>query len=129
MQTIRSCLIQSLCAAAIVFAAGIPASALPVGPVSGNLASQFNSADPIIEVRDRGGAAAAFLGGLVLGGIIAAQRPYYYDGYNPYPDRYYPAYRYRHSDPAIAYCMRRFKSYDPYTMTYLGYDGLRHGCP
>lgn len=129
MPTIRSRLLQSLSATAIAFAASIPASALPIGPVSGNLAAQFNGADPIIEVRDRGGAAAAFLGGLVLGGIIAAQRPYYYDGYYPRPGGYYPAYRYRYGDPAIAYCMRRFRSYDPYTMTYLGYDGLRHGCP
>jgi hypothetical protein len=29
----------------------------------------------------------------------------------------------------IAWCMNRYKSYDPYTKTYLGYDGLRHGCP
>jgi hypothetical protein len=30
---------------------------------------------------------------------------------------------------AIAYCMQRFKSYDPGSGTYLGYDGLRHPCP
>jgi BA14K-like protein len=29
----------------------------------------------------------------------------------------------------VAWCMNRYKSYDPYTRTYLGYDGLRHGCP
>jgi hypothetical protein len=29
----------------------------------------------------------------------------------------------------MAWCMHRYKSYDPYTKTYLGYDGLRHGCP
>ena len=29
----------------------------------------------------------------------------------------------------MAWCMNRYKSYDPYTKTYLGYDGLRHGCP
>jgi len=28
-----------------------------------------------------------------------------------------------------AYCMRRFRSYDPGTGTYLGYDGVRHPCP
>ena len=36
----------------------------------------------------------------------------------------YPVY----SD-AVAYCMRQFRSYDPYSMTYLGYDGRRHPCP
>ena len=30
---------------------------------------------------------------------------------------------------SVAYCMRRFKSYDPVSMTYLGYDGYRHPCP
>lgn len=29
----------------------------------------------------------------------------------------------------VAYCSRRFKSYDPASGTYLGYDGLRHPCP
>jgi len=31
-------------------------------------------------------------------------------------------------DPT-AYCLSRFKSYNPATGTYLGYDGLRHPCP
>jgi hypothetical protein len=30
---------------------------------------------------------------------------------------------------AVAYCSQRFKSYDPASGTYLGYDGLRHPCP
>lgn len=35
----------------------------------------------------------------------------------------------RLNDPAwIAYCARRYRSFDPYTGTYLGYDGLRHYC-
>jgi hypothetical protein len=29
----------------------------------------------------------------------------------------------------VAWCMQRYRSYDPYTRTYLGFDGLRHGCP
>lgn len=28
-----------------------------------------------------------------------------------------------------AWCIQRYRSYDPYTRTYLGFDGLRHGCP
>jgi hypothetical protein len=28
-----------------------------------------------------------------------------------------------------SWCAQRYKSYDWYTKTYLGYDGLRHGCP
>ncbi len=35
----------------------------------------------------------------------------------------------RLNDPAwITYCARRYRSFDPYTGTYLGYDGLRHYC-
>lgn len=30
---------------------------------------------------------------------------------------------------AEVYCMQRFKSYDPQSGTYLGYDGQRHPCP
>jgi hypothetical protein len=35
----------------------------------------------------------------------------------------------RLNDPGwIAYCARRYNSFDPYTGTYLGRDGLRHYC-
>jgi hypothetical protein len=43
-------------------------------------------------------------------------------------DRDRTAFYYRR-DAAIDYCMRRFRSYDPGSMTYLGYDGRRHRCP
>ncbi len=53
------------------------------------------------------------------GGALAWAWPYYdygyYDGYG--------------DDSAVAYCVRRFKSYDPASGTYLGYDGRRHACP
>ena len=32
-------------------------------------------------------------------------------------------------DDAVAYCMQRYRSYDPASGTYLGRDGLRHPCP
>ncbi len=55
--------------------------------------------------------------------------PYYaYDGpyYGPYYGSYYgPGY----GGNAVAYCMQRFRSYDPGSGTYLGYDGYRHPCP
>jgi hypothetical protein len=73
------------------------------------------------------GGGGAVLGGLaagaILGGVLAAQRPYYgYDGYAP---GYYAG----GGGDADAYCFSRFKSYDPGSGTYLGYDGLRHPCP
>ena len=41
---------------------------------------------------------------------------------------------YVYGTPGVAvgddsYCAQRFKSWDPATGTYLGYDGLRHPCP
>jgi len=30
---------------------------------------------------------------------------------------------------SVAYCEAHFKSYNPATGTYLGYDGVRHSCP
>lgn len=30
---------------------------------------------------------------------------------------------------SVAYCQQRFRSYDPASGTYLGYDGFRHSCP
>ena len=33
------------------------------------------------------------------------------------------------ADNAVAYCAQRFRSYDPASGTYLGYDGMRHPCP
>lgn len=43
---------------------------------------------------------------------------------------YVPGYAYG-TPPAgdDAYCAQRFRSYDPASGTYLGYDGLRHTCP
>jgi hypothetical protein len=105
----------------------VAGTAMPLSPGAGGAALVADSPVlPIIEVRNNGAAAAAgFLGGLIVSGIIASQ-PHYYGPYGYYypPYAYYPP-----AGVAIASCARRFKSYDPYSMTYLGYDGLRHPCP
>jgi hypothetical protein len=62
-----------------------------------------------------------FAAGAALGALLAT--PYYYRG-GPYYYDYGPP-----TDSAVAYCLRRFKSYDPRSGTYLGYDGYRHPCP
>lgn len=75
----------------------------------------------------RGGGGGAAIGGLVAGALIggaiaASQQPRYYA----------PAPAYGYGPPpgdAVGYCMSRFKSYDPGSGTYLGYDGYRHPCP
>jgi hypothetical protein len=78
-----------------------------------------------VQWRGRGrrgggwGIGAGFLGGMIIGGMLAS--PYYY---GPGPN-YGPGY----GGDAVGYCVQRFKSYDPRSGTYLGYDGLRHPCP
>ena len=59
-------------------------------------------------------------GALIGAGIAAQSAPYYYGQ---------PAAVYEAPDDEVGYCMQRFKSYDPRSGTYLGYDGLRHPCP
>lgn len=62
----------------------------------------------------------------------AYDRGYFYDpGYVPRPGyAYVPEYDYGTAPGGDnAYCAQRFRSYDPASGTYLGYDGLRHPCP
>jgi hypothetical protein len=110
------------------------AVALPLAPVAGGSAitSQLDEAAPLIQVRyygrrggNGGAVAAGIIGGVILGGIIASQRPYYYNARPAYPV-YGPA---PYVGDAVGYCLRRFRSYDPVSMTYVGYDGYRHPCP
>lgn len=106
-----------------------PALAGPGGPSTGGLAlTRAAETDSIIEVRHRAGAAVAgVIAGGIIGGIIASQGAFGYPPAYPYP--YYQSYPAYPGNPTIAYCMNRFRSYDPYSMTYLGYDGYRHPCP
>lgn len=91
----------------------------------------------------RGGGAAAGLGiglaaGALIGGAIAAGSSPYYGpgyGYGYGGPAYYPAPAPVVVEPgygggdAVAYCMQRYRSYDPRSGTYLNYDGNRYPCP
>jgi hypothetical protein len=72
---------------------------------------------PYYYRRNRGSAAAAgalgLAAGAIIGGAIASQQ----------------AQAAQSQQSAVAYCMQRFRSYDPASGTYLGYDGRRHPCP
>ena len=82
-----------------------------------------------------GAGVAAVAAGALIGGAIASQNQGYY------PAATYPVYSdpgYGYSDPApivynngdfVAYCEHTYRSYDPGSGTYLGYDGFRHPCP
>jgi hypothetical protein len=89
-----------------------------------------------------GGPAAGLAAGAIIGGAVAASQPWYGYDYSPgyygygYDPGYY-SYGYApggYAAPApggddVAYCEQRFRSYDPASGTYLGFDGLRHPCP
>jgi hypothetical protein len=85
------------------------------------------------------GLGAGLLGGAIIGSALAA--PYYYGtpyGYGYAAPGYYgaPGYGppgvapgYGPGPDAVAFCSRRYRSYDPSTGTFLGNDGVRHPCP
>lgn len=78
---------------------------------------------------------AAFVAGAALGGSYAydtGPSDYDNDAYYDYPDYYYDGSVTVAPGPAgvdAGYCAQRYRSYDPATGTYLGYDGQRHPCP
>lgn len=102
----------------------------------------------------RGAAIGAIIGGST-GAIIGAEGQrrggyYYYNSgcYAPRPDGSYvavhpsycggpgPAPVPVYAPPpravpgdAVAYCMQRYRSYDPASGTFMGYDGIRRPCP
>jgi hypothetical protein len=61
----------------------------------------------------------------------------YYDDYYPYDDTYYvdPGYvdsgytESGYGDEGVAYCIRRFRTYDLQSGTYVGKGGRRYPCP
>jgi hypothetical protein len=74
------------------------------------------------------GSGLAFGYGLGLGyGLGYGYGDYGYGGYGDYG---YGDYAYGGDyDNAVAYCMSRFRTYNPNTGTYIGSDGLAHSCP
>lgn len=122
-----------------------PAAASPIGSPR-MLQNTVEPSEPSVEMvryRHRGYGPAIGLGiaGALIGGaMIGATQPYGYYGHPGYygnPGYYGPAYVVQppyavapaYGGGAVAYCTRRYRSYDPYSGTYLGHDGYRHPCP
>jgi hypothetical protein len=114
-----------------------PGAAAPISSLTGLQNTMTPSVEAVQYRRGgyRGGGIGLGLGaGALIGGaIIGATRPYGYYGYGAYDPSYYdqgyvsaPPYM---GGNEIAYCQQRFRSYDPASGTYLGFDGLRHPCP
>ncbi len=147
-----------LLAAAALALSGVHASAAPYGSVQSAAGAPPYAATGnalVQEVQWRGGGwrgggfrgggwrggrgiglgiGAGILGGALLGSALAA--PYDDRSYSSYPSysyypttRYYAAPAYQSYGSSDGYCARRFRSYDPASGTYLGYDGYRHACP
>lgn len=99
-------------------------------------------------VGGRGGVVPGVIIGATAGALIASEGErrrggYYYHRNGCYlqrPDGAWVAVSPRYCDApveyggappsdAVAYCMQRFRSYDPVSQTYTGYDGIRRPCP
>ena len=89
-----------------------------------------------------GAGVAAVAAGAIIGGTIVSQDQGYYPvgTYPVYSDPGYvysdPGYVYTNAAPAVynsddsvAYCEQTYRSYNPASGSYLGYDGFRHPCP
>ena len=87
---------------------------------------------PLTPMSFAGVARRQYRRGAIVGGAAIGAGAYY--GYGAYPN-YYGAYgsgnyyNYYGGDNGAAYCVQRFRSYDPASGTYLGNDGRRHACP
>jgi hypothetical protein len=114
--------------AAGVVAAPNVGSAAPFADAFAVTKATDTNVEPVRWGRGFGwGLGAGLLGGAIVGGALAA--PYYYaEPYYYPPAAYGPGY-YPAPGSDAPYCASRYRSYDPATGTYLGYDGVRHPCP
>ena len=81
-----------------------------------------------------GAVAAGVLGGAVAAATSPLWAPRYYDYYPGYADEPYgyavaPSPVVVPGGNTVAYCESRFRSYNPSTGMYLGFDGQYHSCP
>jgi hypothetical protein len=139
--------IAKLMTAAVIASVPLYAGIASAAPVSGAFAIKNAALSNIEYVRYYGygwrggwgrgyygggwGVGAGIAAGALIAGALAA--PYYYGGGPYYASPYYyapgPGYYAEPYDDGVAFCMQRYRSYDPRSGTFLGNDGYRHPCP
>jgi hypothetical protein len=98
-------------------------------------ASLLASPTPALARNNTGAIIGGIAAGAIIGGAIASANRGYYapaPGYYAPPPAYYgPAPGYYAPPPgdAVSYCMQRYRSYNPNTGTFIGYDGIERPCP
>lgn len=142
---IRTLAVAAILAAGAALAA--PASAAPMGPASAAVAAGKAEPGLVQNVQWRrygyygpgyygyrrgpavgAGIAAGVIGGALAAGALAAPPVYAYPA--PVYGAPAPAYGYSVEDvDAVAYCSRRFRSYNPETGTYIAKGGVVRACP
>jgi BA14K-like protein len=73
--------------------------------------------------------AVALGAGIAFATIIASSMPASAQVWWPWYGYYDYGYNNYDTWPNVAWCERHYRSYDPASGTYLGYDGFRHACP
>jgi hypothetical protein len=121
--------------ASVVLATAAPASAAPWGWHGGGWHHGGFGWPAAVAAGVVGGAVAAATSPLWAPGYYDYAPGYAYGPNYSYDTEYAPA-PYIASGPAVvaqnsdaSYCAARFRSYDPASGTYLGFDGMRHPCP
>ena len=134
-----------LCAVSVASMSSV-ATAMPIADALAIKNAAPATVESVQWRRGWGGVGAGLVAGAIIGGALAAP---YYGGYGygypapyyaPPPPAYYgpppavyggpaPGYGAPVAGDAVAYCSQRYRSYDPASGTFLGYDGLRHPCP
>lgn len=136
--------LKSLTLSSLAVACALAASPASAAPVMRGIAPAVSTQNEMVQqVRWRGrghhhyhggryyrrggnggAVAAGVLGGLALGAMIgaAASAP------PPPPPGYYAAAPAYGGGDWLAYCSSKYRSFDPASGTYLGYDGYRHPC-
>ena len=122
MRLLKTAIAALTVGAAIALAAGA-ATAMPLNTGGSSIHTQATNVSPLVDVqfRRRGGpgwgpAIGLGIGAAVIGGMIAAEQAQAEAAAAAQQD-------------AIAYCMQRFRSYNPETGMYVGRDGRARPCP